>query len=55
MAFLARHGGHPALIRWTDAIEKGDLTGYQSKPPYLAHYTEYFNMLLKDEMFDLSP
>ena len=55
VAFLAEHGGHPALIRWFDTGEKGDLTGYQSRPPYLAHYTEYFNMLLRDEMFGQSP
>jgi arylsulfatase A-like enzyme len=54
LGFLGQHDAHPALIRWFETGERGDLTGYRARDPYLTHYTQYFNMLLEDELFGRS-
>ena len=44
--FYRHHEAHPALVRWFESGEKGDLSGYQHRPPYLANYQPYFRLAL---------
>ena len=46
LGFLEAHEAHPALVRWFESGEKGDTSGYQHRPPYLAEYQRYFNLAL---------
>jgi len=48
--FLAGHEAHPALVRWFESGAKGDTSGYQHCPAYLAHYKPYFQLALDVEL-----
>lgn len=40
--FLAEHEAHPALVRWFETGEKGDVSDYRHRPAYLENYRPYF-------------
>ena len=48
--FLKSHESHPALVRWFESGEKGNTSGYQHRPPYLANYKPYFQLALDVEL-----
>jgi len=48
--FLARHGAHPALVQWFECGVKGDTSGYQHRPEYLARYQPYYEIALDIEL-----
>ena len=51
--FLRDHGAHPALIQWVETGERGDVTGYVHRPPYLRNFTHYWETALDAEMEDI--
>jgi arylsulfatase A-like enzyme len=46
LEFLRTHEAHPALVQWFETGAKGDTTGYQFRPSYLAEFVPYFNLAL---------
>jgi hypothetical protein len=48
--FLANHDAHPAWVRWFETGDKGDLSGYQHRSPYLAKFMPYFMFALDMEL-----
>jgi len=51
--FLRTHEAHPSLVQWFETGERGDVTGYIHRPPYLRNFTHYWQMALDAEMEDL--
>lgn len=50
LRFLEAHTAHPALIEWFATGEKGDLSDYVHRPPYLKHFRPYFTLALDVEV-----
>jgi hypothetical protein len=48
--FLVDHEAHPALVGWFQSGQKGDTSGYQHVPPYLAHFRPYWETALDVEL-----